>query len=358
MADETAILNTTPVVAEPTGTTVPSAGDTVSTGRAESYAERLAAARADIETLGEDPREATDKGGTPERAPESRSDATALPPGQEHSPDEKDGERPAAKAQAPDVAANNARRAQRDPAQNPDARERQLEAALRQSQEEATRLDFDNRILWNASGEAKRIARETGAVAYSELDDATRTAIQNQNTLRAQAQQAQYQEQVRQQQFAGIWQQEVVSRNEYGKASRADAIADVLAAAAEAGLRVSKAKVEEHFKEGYSDPLVLADIELWQSHMTPGELARSRIDVAMKRNAERVIGKLTTAAIDELRAEHREVPRYERTQAYGGASNAPPVARSARDIPYAQRKAEALADWSDSITDDVRRLTG
>src|SRR5262249_16745835 len=161
------------------------------------------------------------------------------------------------------VAANNARRAQRDPAQNPDAAAKaEIDRLNRQVAEltaERERLDFDNRIMWNASEEAKRIARETGAVSYAELDDSTRTAIVNPTQLRAQQQQAMGQQAAEAQYRQGLWAREVADRNAYGKASRSDAISDVYAAIAEAGLKANRDEVVKLFNDGYEgDEMVKA----------------------------------------------------------------------------------------------------
>jgi hypothetical protein len=158
--------------------------------------------------------------------------------------------------------------------------------------------------------------------------------------------------------YSASWNREVASRNEYGKAARAEALSGVFATIAESRLPATRAEVEKLFREGYDDDIVKADIEMWQSELTPAELARKRIDVAMKRNAERVLASLTESAVKELRDEHRDPPRFDRTQAYGGASNGSPAARSQRDIPYAERVRAARQDFSDSVDEDIRRLTG
>jgi hypothetical protein len=368
MADETAILSA-PSVEAPASPQAPGApAEDTSRVRQQSYAERKAAALAD---LNDDDayfsvlREPGDKAGTTERAPADDTGKTAPPPatakGEEHGPDEQDTERPAAKAQD-EVAANNARRAQRDPNQNTEAAFQREVARLNQLNQELAaerqRLDFDNRILWETNERAKQIAHDTGAVAYAEIDDATRAAMVNQNAIRAQHQQAIYAQQAQQQQVAANWNREVASRNEYGKAARAEALNDVYATIAESRLPATRAEVEKLFREGYDDDIVKADIEMWQSEMTPAQIARSRIDVAMKRNAERVLKALTETAVKDLQSEHRDPPRFDRTQAYGGTSNGSPPARSTRDMPYAERVRAARQDFADSVDEDIRRLTG
>jgi hypothetical protein len=226
------------------------------------------------------------------------------------------------------------------------------EARIAELERQNQTLDFDNRVLYGTNEAAKQIAREQGGIRYDELDAAQTEAVRQTAAQRQAAEQERHAQALQAQQSQLVWQREVEARTVAGNLERERGLSHVLATAAENGIKVNRAEVEALWKEGYQDTLVQGDLKLWQDPQVPGTIARDRVAAAMQRNAEGVIAKLTTKAVQQIDEERRPVPKYDRTQVFGepAGSGAPRGPRS-----YGDRQTAALAEMEKAFASDLAR---